>query len=168
MADTGNDGFGSIEPGNIDVGDFVGDGNDQIIVRADTTTAIAGAVTVAAPGLNFSDFSPNFAPGTVLAFIWIDGLSLDDLTLSGGEMYGIYTNDEEIDSSAAFVAPADGATVTLNFFTMDNSALFPASQTNPLSTGRTTLTVGGTGPPDPPDPPDPPEPETPADLLVLK
>ena len=162
MADTGNDGFGSIEPGNIDLGDFVGDGNDQVIFRADTTTFGAGVVSAAAAGLNFNDFSPNFAPGTVLAFIWIDGLSLNDLTLSGGEMYGIYTNDTEIDGSTPFVVPADGATVTLNFFTMDNSAFFPPSQSNLLSAGRTTLTVGGMSMP----PPDPPDPQTPGDLLV--
>ena len=140
VADTGGDGFGTtLMPGGVNVFDFVGDGNDQIIFRGDTSIFGAGTVSVAASGLNFGDHDANFGPGVALGLFWIDGRSLANMNLSGGEPFGFYTDPTGIDTSAQWIAPADGATITLRFLTL--GAIFFGPGTNPINFGITDMTV---------------------------
>ncbi len=141
VADTGGDGIQSILiPGGVNVFDFVGENdNDQVIATG--FTAISGVAQLAFPGINFGDYDTGFEASVAFGVFWINGFtpSGGGLTLFGGENYGFYTDPNGIDGSAPWFAPADGATVSLKFHTVD--ALFLGAGTNAAAFGITNLTV---------------------------
>ena len=64
VVDTASDGFGDLIPGGVNVGDFLSDGNDQILFRAQTL--IPGLVTAFQSGIDFGDFAPAFGFNLVI------------------------------------------------------------------------------------------------------
>ena len=139
VADTAQDGFQPITSGGVNVNDFVSD-NDLVIFRGDFTTFFTdGVATSAATGLNFGN---GWDTGDPLAFVWFPTAGTSATSVTGGEDYGIYTSPVPVDSSDAWITPADGTLDhTLQMVTTDNLGLFDPGGTVDPSAATASLQV---------------------------
>ena len=137
LADADGDGFGDLTTANanftVDAGDVVLDHvlatNDAL---GDGTGSLLTQVTISSV--------PGSLVGKQMLLVWYDKLFDAAATGPGaGVQFRTFRTDAVIDSSdIAWVFPADGSTVSLNFLTGANGG------TNPESAGATTqVTAGG-------------------------
>jgi len=125
VADTNQDGFGAVQPGSADVGDFL-DGADDLIVFQGDLWFVDGLVSQNPAGL---DLGSGWTPNDPLALYWFpsNGPSAGGVVLAANDAYGFYTDSTGIDGSQPWLTPADGTTnYTLRLFTTDKGAFLSA------------------------------------------
>jgi len=119
IADTGGDGFGSIQPGSLAAGGFVGSA-DLVLHMADFSGADGTT-----PGIWFETaagliLSGAWTQGDTLAFVWFPTLSLSASLASAGDSYGRATFSE-------WITPSDTSTVVYQLLSGTNNGLFTPS-----------------------------------------
>jgi len=116
VADTANNGYGTVVPGSLNNGAFLNGADDMILARA-TVTDLGGFQGVLD---NFAgSLLGNWGTGDPLLLYWFSSVTGASTSLSGGERYGFYTSATGQDGSDPWVTPADGTpAINLSFATI--------------------------------------------------
>lgn len=112
LADTQQNGFGTLAAGNIDIGDYLSGGLQVLgrtTVNAMNGTASAAGTTNSIP-LGAGSF-PQLSTGDRLAIAWFPTLGASSFSFVSGTSYGLF-------SDATWLVPSAGAIVTFEFFTI--------------------------------------------------
>lgn len=118
VADTGNNGFGSLIDGApLTVNSFLS-GDDLILFRGDLSGGDLGYLIGVA---NFPLGGNNLGAGDAVRLYWFPTLTLSSTTAGEGNPYGSYRHGTGVDGSAPWVVPNDGANLDLKFFTTGNN-----------------------------------------------
>lgn len=145
IADTGDNGFGSLAAGSsLSLGSLL-NGDDQIIGSGTVLSGGYGQV-MGSTGTGGNSSIPlmtspytNLNTGDPLAIVWLPGLNSSSTTLSGGQTYGLYQGVPPESDSDAWVVPLGGTTDTqLTFITTADTA---DGGTAPASDGYASFTV---------------------------
>jgi len=149
VSSTADSTFDSILAGSsTTVGSTLNGSDDKIIFRTDLSSYGAnGVLDLTTGALDLSTIS-GWNTGDPLALMWFPTLTTASSTITAGTEYGFYRNSTAVDSTQAWVTPADPTSnYLLGFFTKDGSELSPgASASNVASVGNASLTVGGVVP----------------------
>ena len=144
IADTGNDGFGSLQAGQAtSVNSVVGDTNDRVVAKFDLLgNGTAGYLGVNPSGLTYANVT-GWAQGENLRLVWLPSLTSSSSSITGGTTYGAYTSSTGVDGSSAWVTPSGGLTGSttnykLYFF---NTAGTIQAGTNAATVGNASFTV---------------------------
>jgi hypothetical protein len=140
VADTGGNGFSSLQPSAaLSAGSFLNGSDDQVLARFNlSSTATAGEIAVS-PTLALSG---SWATGNPLALLWFPTLTTASTTAPAGTTYGIFTGST-LDGSSAWVTPTNGANgYKLYFFTTaaTDLPLTPPGH-NAAALGKANLTI---------------------------
>lgn len=140
VADTAQNGFGSLLSGHALVAGSFLNGDDQIVGRMVTASDGLAADTFALVPLA-SNPSPgaytSLNTGDPLAVVWFSMLDGTSTQLTAGDNYGLFFNSsltDTVDGNPWFV-PAQGNTITLHFLTGAQGGTHAAIE------GRTSLAV---------------------------
>lgn len=112
VADTQQNGFGTLGPGTLNVGDYL-NGDNQILARGTIDTFFGTGTVGASTGMIplssgvFSQLTTN----DPLAVIWFPGLTASSFSLTNGASYGLYTD-------GTWAVPSVGSTQSFQFFTL--------------------------------------------------
>lgn len=144
VADTGNDGFGSIASGaSLGLnGAIDGAGGDDLVLArwtAGGSSGEAGAFYDSSGPLTFPGSTTNWSVGDGLALVWFPTLTTGSTTATEGSAYGLYSGPGST-GSAPWTTPGDGSTITLNMLTTDGSF---STGNLPANTGNASLSVAG-------------------------
>lgn len=144
IADTNNDGFGSIIAGsNLTISSALNSGGDDRIVYKSnilSTTNIAGAF-LDFPTLNPASI-PGWTVGDPLALVWFPTLTTSTSTTASSDPYGLFSGPA-LNGSNNWVTPSDPTTgYKLYFFTTTaNDLISSGTGLHASSTGNASFTV---------------------------
>jgi hypothetical protein len=113
VADTLENGFGTLQAGTVDVGNFL-NGDNQVLARGAINGGFFGAGTARAStgpvDLESDDFS-QLSTDDPLAVIWFPGLDASSFSFTSGASYGLFTDVD-------WIIPAAGSTESFQFLTI--------------------------------------------------
>lgn len=145
IADTGGDGFGSLQSGQFtSVNSVVGDSNDRIVAKFDLlSNGTPGYLGVNPSGLTYAAIT-GWAQGQNLRLVWLPTLTSSSSTIVDGSTYGSYTSATGLDGSSPWVTPSGGSTGSttnykLYYFNADGTV---QSGSNSGASGLASFTVG--------------------------
>ena len=152
VADTGNDGFGSLQSGqSTAVNSVFGDLNDRIVGRFDlSVNGVDGYFGANPGGLTYSSVT-GWAQGEKLALIWMPGQSLATSTITSGSQYGFYSSQTPPDGSP-WITPSGGSTGSTNNYQLYFFNAAGTIQSDPgvsASLGNASLVVSVGAAPEP-------------------
>lgn len=112
VADTLQNGFGTLQAGTLNVGDYL-NGDNQILARGTINNGFFGLGTAGGSSdeltLQAGSF-PQLSTNDPLAVIWFNGLTAGSFSVSAGTAYGTFTG-------SSWLVPAEGSTESFQFFT---------------------------------------------------
>jgi hypothetical protein len=118
IADTNNNGFGSLLPSTLAAGDYV-NGDDQILYRGEVM--IDGGLSITLFGgtpvpLGEGQFS-NLQTGDALSIVWFPDLDSTSNSVAAGASYGQFTTTNPQNGSSMWSVPNAGSSIDLKFLT---------------------------------------------------
>ncbi|MDZ4404483.1 PEP-CTERM sorting domain-containing protein [Prosthecobacter sp.] len=138
--------FDSILAGSsTSIGSSLNGGDDKVLFKTDLSSyGVNGVLDLTTGALDLSSVS-GWNTGDPLALLWFPTLTTASSTIGAGTEYGFYRNGSAVDSTQAWVTPADPTSnYLLGFFTQDGAELSPGpGAANTASAGNASLTVAG-------------------------
>ena len=144
VADTAGGGLADPFGTTLSVGNYFGDSSDDLIVGVYSARDLGDGIIGVDLGGTTLAYSGSFGAGDDLWLVWFPSVFVSGSEIGAGISFGAYRSDDvdyAINSTIAFVAPADGtllATLNAGFGSIPDSAL-----------SATSITGGGSPIPEP-------------------
>ena len=158
VADTGGDGFGTVQSGkSLSLGAFLDSANnDKILWKSNISNSGFGpGVVFENPLLTLDSTSlPNptagsWVTGNALALLWFPTLTTSTSTTTGGDAYGLFAGPAS-NGSSPWITPNNGVTnYQLYFLNAGSQTIDPGLSSPVASTGNASLVVAVGAAPEP-------------------